>query len=92
MLVLTRKSGEDIFLDDEIRIVIKEVRGKQVRIGIEAPPSVSVFRGEIYRPIQEENRRAAAADVEGAREAVRLLRGLPEDDEGAAPGAAPEQE
>ncbi|MEK6777435.1 MAG: carbon storage regulator [bacterium] len=48
MLVLTRKLGEEIFIDDEIRIVIKEIKGKQVRVGIEAHSSVSVHRGEIY--------------------------------------------
>ncbi len=73
MLVLTRKLGQDIFLDDEIRIVIKEIKGKQVRIGIEAPASVSVYRGEIYRQIQEENLRAAAGDLEEARDVAEFL-------------------
>jgi carbon storage regulator len=73
MLVLTRKLGQDIFLDDEIRIVIKEIKGKQVRIGIEAPAFVSVYRGEIYRQIQEENRRAAAGDLEDARGVAEFL-------------------
>jgi len=92
MLVLTRKSGEDIFLDDDIRIVIKEIRGKQVRIGIEAPNSVSVFRGEIYRQIQEENQRAAAADAEDARDAVRLLRNLSRGERGPEQESEQEQE
>ncbi len=73
MLVLTRKLGQDIFLDDEIRLVIKEIKGKQVRIGIEAPASVSVYRGEIYRQIQEENRRASATDLDEAREIAKIL-------------------
>ena len=73
MLVLTRKLGQDIFLDDEIRIVIKEIKGKQVRIGIEAPAFVSVYRGEIYRQIQEENRRAVAGDLEDVRDAAKFL-------------------
>jgi carbon storage regulator len=73
MLVLTRKSGEDIFLDDDIRIVIKEIKGKQVRIGIEAPPSIPVYRGEIYRQIQEENIRALSGDLEEAGEAAETL-------------------
>jgi len=73
MLVLTRKLGQDIFLNDEIRIVIKEIKGKQVRIGIEAPASVSVYRGEIYRQIQEENRRASAMGLEEARDIATFL-------------------
>lgn len=74
MLVLTRKLGEEIFIDDEIRIVIKEIKGKQVRVGIEAHSSVSVHRGEIYHQIEEENRRAALPDLVMAGEAAALLK------------------
>jgi carbon storage regulator len=71
MLILTRKSGEDIFVDGEIRIVIKEIRGRQVRVGVEAPPEVSVYRGEIFREIREENEQAIvrhAGDAQWALE------------------------
>lgn len=74
MLVLTRKLGGEIFLNDDIRIIIKEIRGKQVRIGIEAPPSVPVYRGEIYRRILEENRRAALVQLEDASAAAEALK------------------
>ena len=59
MLILTRKIGEGIILGDDIRIAILEIRGKQIRIGIEAPPNIVVLREEIYQRIQEENLRAA---------------------------------
>lgn len=59
MLILTRKIGEGIILGDDIRISIMEIRGKQIRIGIEAPTDVVVLREEIYQRIQEENLRAA---------------------------------
>jgi carbon storage regulator len=59
LLILTRKIGEGIVLGDDIRIAILEIRGKQIRIGIEAPPNVVVLREEIYQRIQEENLRAA---------------------------------
>jgi carbon storage regulator len=59
LLILTRKIGEGIILGDDIRISIMEIRGKQIRIGIEAPPEVVVLREEIYLRIQEENLRAA---------------------------------
>ena len=49
MLVLTRKIGELIVIGDNIKIKIVEIKGKQVRIGIEAPRSVQVNREEIYR-------------------------------------------
>ena len=59
MLILTRKIGEGIILGDDIRISILEIRGKQIRIGIEAPTDVVVLREEIYQRIQEENLQAA---------------------------------
>lgn len=49
MLVLTRKIGEQIVIGDDIKIKIVEVKGKQVRVGIEAPRSVEVNREEIYQ-------------------------------------------
>lgn len=54
MLVLTRKVGQSIVIGDEIEIVILEVRGEQVRVGIRAPKHVSVHRKEIYEQIHEE--------------------------------------
>ena len=59
MLVLTRKLGEVIAIGDDIKITIIEVKGKQVRLGIEAPQHTAVHREEIYQRIQEENRMAA---------------------------------
>ena len=59
MLVLTRKSGEGIWIGDDIRIVVVEVKENQVKMGIEAPLELSVHRDEIYRKIQQENIRAA---------------------------------
>lgn len=74
MLIITRKVGEEIVLDGEIRIVIKEIKGKQVRIGVDAPPAVAVHRGEIYRQVADENARAAVTDVTRAQEAAKDLR------------------
>ena len=48
MLVLTRKAGETIRIGDNIRVRVLEARGSQVRIGIEAPDDVKIFREEIY--------------------------------------------
>ena len=59
MLVLTRKSGESITIGDDIKVSIIEVKGKQVRIGIQAPQQTPVHREEIFQRIQEENRMAA---------------------------------
>ena len=59
MLILTRKSGESITIGDDVKITVVEVKGKQVRIGIDAPRSYMIHREEVYLSIQEENRRAA---------------------------------
>ncbi|OGQ36624.1 MAG: carbon storage regulator [Deltaproteobacteria bacterium RIFCSPHIGHO2_12_FULL_43_9] len=48
MLVLTRKCGQSIIINDEIKIMVVQVKGKQVRIGIQAPMSSKIFREEIY--------------------------------------------
>lgn len=61
MLVLTRKVNQSIVIGDEIEVVVLEVRGEQVRIGIKAPRNVSVHRKEIYEQIREEN--VAASEV-----------------------------
>jgi len=54
MLVLSRLKGESIRINDDIRIEVVDVRGDKVRLGIEAPRTVSVHREEIYRTIQQE--------------------------------------
>lgn len=59
MLVLTRKPRQQIMIGDDIVINIVEVQGDNVRIAIDAPRSIKIYRGEIYRAIQEENKQAA---------------------------------
>ena len=60
-LILTRKTDEAIRIEDDIRLVIVEIRGDRVRIGIEAPRSVSVHRQEVYEKIKNENNPVAKA-------------------------------
>ncbi|MGL5271798.1 MAG: carbon storage regulator CsrA [Selenomonadaceae bacterium] len=66
MLVLTRKPGQQIMIGDSIVINLVEVQGDNVRLAIEAPREVKIYRGEIYKAIMEENKKAAAqiADVD----------------------------
>ena len=54
MLVLTRKSNQSIMIGDDIEISVLAIMGEKVRIGIEAPRSVPVFRHEVYLEIQED--------------------------------------
>ena len=62
MLVLTRRAGESIVIGDDVRVVVLDVRGETVRLGIEAPRSVQVHRAEIYAEVQAAN---AAALTKG---------------------------
>ncbi len=68
MLIVTRKCGEGLFIGDDIRITILEVRGKQLRLGIEAPLSAVVLREEIYRRIKEENSRKQTLTCEDQKD------------------------
>ena len=61
MLVLTRKPGERLVIGDNIVVTVVDVKGDNIRIGIDAPREVKVYRGEIYDAIVAENRQAAAA-------------------------------
>lgn len=54
VLILTRKVGESLVIGDDVSIVVLGVKGNQVRIGVDAPKSVSVHREEIYNKIQDE--------------------------------------
>ena len=56
MLILTRRIGESFYIDDDITVVVLEVQGSQVRLGIKAPREVAVHREEIYKKIQQENK------------------------------------
>lgn len=60
MLILTRRSGEGIRIGDEIKVQILEIKGNQVRIGIEAPQDIQVHRDEVYERIKSENITAAS--------------------------------
>ena len=63
MLILSRKINEKIMIGDDISISIIEIRGDQVRIGVDAPKSVKVFRQEVFDAIKAENKAAAQSAV-----------------------------
>lgn len=74
MLILTRRLGENIRIGDSVRIIILDIKGGQVKLGIDAPPDVSVHREEIYEKIREENRRASGISAEAVREVAEIFR------------------
>jgi carbon storage regulator len=63
MLILTRKSGETITVGDDVVVNVLEIKGSQVKIGIDAPLGICVHRGEIYEKIQQENMLAATVEA-----------------------------
>ena len=63
MLVLTRKLGESIAIDDNIKIVVVQIKGKQVRLGIKAPKETKIHREEVYKAIQDQNQEASQVDL-----------------------------
>ena len=81
MLVLTRKSNQSIMIGDEIEVSVLSVMGDKVRIGIQAPRAVPVFRREVYLEIQREQGGSVDSDVEpvpregSLSRAVRRARG-----------------
>ena len=63
MLALSRKPGESIVIGNNIEITVLEVKGDQVKIGIDAPKSVPIYRKEIYLQIEESNKEAAKSNI-----------------------------
>jgi carbon storage regulator len=63
VLIITRRPGERIMLGDDTTIHIMEIVGSSVRVGVEAPRSVPIYREEIWTAVKEENKAAAAAEA-----------------------------
>src|SRR3954451_10474833 len=69
MLVLTRKSNQSLMIRDDIEVTVLSINGEKVRVGIQAPREIPVFRKEIYLALQQENvaaRTSARAEVDDA--------------------------
>ncbi len=62
MLALTRKKGEALVINNNVEITILEIRGDQIKIGVNAPKEVPVYRKEVYLQIQKENKASVAED------------------------------
>jgi len=78
MLVLTRKSNQSIMIGDEIEISVLAIMGEKVRIGIQAPRSIPVFRKEVYLEIQGDRVADEGGQVsEAVDEALTRLRSSP---------------
>jgi carbon storage regulator len=73
MLVITRKPGERITIGDDVVVTVVEVRGSLVKLGIEAPRTISIHRQEIYDRIRKQNLEASEIDASDLATAVSIL-------------------
>ncbi len=64
MLALARKINQSIVIGNDIEITLLEIKGDQIKLGINAPKSIPIYRKEIYDQIQAENKKAAQANVD----------------------------
>jgi carbon storage regulator len=72
VLILTRKIGETIAIGEDIKIQVVSIKGRNVRIGIEAPAQTPVHREEVFQRIQEANEQAASVALEDLSEVTAL--------------------
>jgi len=78
MLVLSRKIGQSLLIGSDIRIKVVEIRGQQVRLGLEAPDDVPVIREELHREVAETNGRSVVKDGAAVADlAARMRRQTP---------------
>jgi carbon storage regulator len=69
MLALTRKKDQALIINNNIEIKILDIRGDQIKLGVQAPKDVSVYRKEVYQQIQDANKEAmTGADLEAIRD------------------------
>jgi len=73
MLVLTRKVGEEILIGDQINIRVIEISGNKVRLGIDAPVSMRIYREEILARVKNENRHASSWEVTDYRRFMEMF-------------------
>lgn len=73
MLVLTRKVGEEILIGDRINVKVIEISGNKVKLGIEAPAEMRIYREEILERIRSENRSAAAWELSDYHRIMDML-------------------
>ncbi len=74
MLILTRKIGESVAIGDEIKVQVIDVKGRQVRLGIDAPSTWAVHREEVFQRILEQNRQSVAPAKSDLDAAMALLK------------------
>lgn len=72
MLILTRRPGESLYLGDDIKLKVLSVQGKQIKLGLEVPEEMTVYREEVYLRIKEQNRQALECTDQDLLQAATL--------------------
>jgi carbon storage regulator len=72
MLILTRRPGESLYLGDTIKLKVLSVQGKQIKLGLDVPEDMTVYREEVYLKIKEQNRKALETSHEDLLAAASL--------------------
>jgi len=72
MLVLSRRPGDSIVIDDRIVVTVLEIKGDTLKLGIDAPTDISIWRSEVLEDIKAQNRLAAEVEKEGNRDVLRI--------------------
>jgi carbon storage regulator len=75
MLILTRRPGESLYLGDNIKVTVLSVQGKQIKLGLEVPDDMTVYREEVYLRVQEQNQLALEASEDDLMAATDLWHG-----------------
>ena len=75
MLVLTRKLGETIAIDDHIKITVVQIKGKQVRLGIKAPKETKIHREEVYDAIRDQNQESVTETKASLHDISKEIKG-----------------
>ena len=72
MLILTRRVGESLRIGDDVSVTVLGIKGSQVRLGVNAPKSVSVYREEVYDRINDENSKNSGENTKTSEKNVNL--------------------
>lgn len=75
MLILTRRPGESLYLGEDIKITVLNVQGKQIKIGLDVPSDMTVYREELYQRVREQNRAALQSTDSDLLAVTQLWRG-----------------
>jgi len=76
MLILTRKMGEVITIGDDIKVIVLDIKGRHVRVGVEAPRQTKVYREEIYQMIKDQNQASSQSHFNHIDDILTNFKGI----------------